>query len=246
MLKKLLGFVFIFFLTLVLAFVFFGKVIFAGALQSALGAPVKVGGLRVGLSEIGIDNLVIGSPRGFQEKKMAVIPEVSMQYDSKAVLGGKIHLKKIILRMAEATVEKSSGGKINLLELKPLKKSESETKETKVEPSQAPPKEKPASASPKASKPPFSVQIDEVLLDLGKVRYVDSGATPASVKEYSLGVRNESFRNVTNTPELIKQLAFFILKKVGLSSLTSNFDVLLKGLGGEVSSTVGKWMEKLR
>lgn len=240
MIKKIIGIIFFAVVVVIFTGVFFGKVLLASALSNVLGAPVKVGGLKLG-AETGIYGLVIGNPKGFQEKTMISIPEASVQVDTGDLWKGRIHLQRVKLAMDEVTVEKS-GGKINLLELKVMKKQE--------QPESAEPKEKPAPTEPSeqekpSGKKPFAVQIDEVVLDLNKARYVDSGITPASVKEYDLNIRNESFKDVTNTAGLVKQIVFFILKKVGLSSLTANFDILMKGVGGEVSTAVGKLMDKL-
>ena len=80
-------------------------------------------------------------------------------------------------------------------------------------------------------------------MNIGKARYVDSTAQPPTVKEYDLGIHDETFKNVTSVRSLVKDMAFLILRKVGLSSLTSNFDILLKGVGGEVQSTFEKLMK---
>ncbi|HCM42178.1 MAG TPA: hypothetical protein DIS66_02545 [Candidatus Omnitrophica bacterium] len=245
MIKKLIGIVFFAVIILVFTAVVFAKVILASVLTNVLGAPVQIGGLKLG-SETGIYGLVIGNPAGFQEKRLASIPEASVSIDIGALFKGRIHVKRIKLAMEEATIEKGAGNKINLLELKVMK---SQPKKQEPAKPQEEPQTKPEPSEPakpgKPSQPAFTVQIDEVVLDLDKARYVDSGVTPASVKEYSLGVRNQSFKDVTNVASVVKQLAFFILKKVGMSSLTENFDVLLKGVGGEVGEKLGKLMEKL-
>ena len=44
---------------------------------------------------------------------------------------------------------------------------------------------------------------------------------------------------------LVRQIVFFILKKVGMSAFPANLDTLLQGVGGEVGTTVSKWMDKL-
>ena len=80
-------------------------------------------------------------------------------------------------------------------------------------------------------------------MNIGKTRYVDSAAQPPTVKEYDLGVHGETFKNVTDTRGLVKDIVFLILRKVGLSSLTSNFDILLKGVGGEVRSNFQKLLK---
>lgn len=244
MIKKLVGIFVLALVGAVLTAVFFSHIILASVLTGVLGAPVKVERIALG-AKTGIYGLTIGNPKGFKEERLVSIPEASVHIDIGALFKGKIHVNKIRLAMDEVTIEKAAGGKINLLELQVMKKTEKK-QETKPQPEA--PETKPQPSEPvKPSKPtqPIAVQIDEVLLDLNRARYVDSGVTPSSVKEYSLGVRNESFKDVTNLTALIKQLVFFVLKKVGLSSLTSNFDVLLKGVGGEMGEKLGKLFEKL-
>jgi len=244
MIKKLIGIVFFTVIVVVFTAVIFSKVILASVLTNVLGAPVKIGSLKLG-SETGIYGLVIGNPAGFQEKRLASIPEASVSIDIGALFKGRVHIKRIKLAMEEATIEKNAGNKINLLELKVMKKPEKKPTTDKPQVPDTQPQPSDPAKPKKPSQPAFTVQIDEVVLDLDKARYVDSGVTPVSVKEYGLGVRNQSFRDVTNVASVVKQLAFFILKKVGLSSLTSNFDVLLKGVGGEAGEKLGKLFEKL-
>ncbi len=243
MIKKLVGFFTLVLVGVVLIAVFFSHVILSSVLTGVLGAPVKVERIALG-AKTGIYGLTIGNPKGFKEERLVSIPEASVHMDIGALFKGKIHVYKIRLAMEEATIEKSADNKINLLELKVMKQTEK--KPEKPAPQEEPQSKPSEPAKPgKPSQPIFTVQIDEVLLDLDKARYVDSGVTPASVKEYSLGVRNQSLKVVTNVASVVKQLAFFILKKVGMSSLTENFDVLLKGVGGEMGEKLGKLFEKL-
>ncbi len=241
MIKKIFGLVFLVLVVAVFTAAFFAEVILASFLTNVLGAPVKIGDLKFG-AKTGIYGLVIGNPPGFKEERMISISEASVYVDVGALLKGRIHINKVKLAMDEATIEKVAGGKLNLLELKVMKKPEKKADSGTKEPPSTKPSEPGKPGKPAQA---IAVQIDEVVLDLDKARYVDSGVSPASVKEYSLGVRNESFKNVTNLNGLIKQLVFFILKKVGLSSLTSNLDVLLKGVGGDMGEKFGQLMEKL-
>ena len=88
-----------------------------------------------------------------------------------------------------------------------------------------------------------ALQMDEVFVNIGKARYVDSAAQPPSVKEYDLGVHDETFKNITDPRDLVKRIVFLILRKIGLSSITSNFDILMKGVGGGMQSTFEKLLK---
>ncbi len=215
---------------------FFGAVALGHVLGNAIGAPVSVGRLHVGIfsSSLALYRLKIKNPEGFHEKTLAEIHEVSIHYNLPDFFRGKVHLENMRLDFGDVTIEKSNG-KVNLLELgavKGITKGIGSGQE-KGKPG------KPGEAKKGAPKGP-ELQIDEVLVNIGKVHYVEPAAQPPVDKEYDLGIHNESFKNVTKPSSLVKGIAFLILRKVGLSSLTSNFDILLKGVGGEVKSTLDK------
>ncbi len=211
------------------------NVVLAAILTSAIGAPVQVGRVSVGLSEAGIYGLVIHNPKGFKEKRLASVPEASVTYDLGAFFKGKVHLKRIKIAMEEVTIERNAEGKFNLMEIKAMKKPERAPQESKAP---APPSEPGKPAKP-VKLPPL--QIDEIVLDLDKARFANDG----SVKEFSLGIKDETFHDVTYVPTLVREIVFFILKKVGMSAFPANLDALLKGSGGQVGTMVNKWLDKL-
>ncbi len=214
----------------------FGAAILGTVLQGAIGAPVTVGRINLGLltSNVGLYDVKIKNPEGFKEKGLTEIHEMSVKYDLPAIFHGQIHLKEVRLDFGDLTVEKN-GGKVNLLEIGAVKGAKKEKPaETKTEA----PKETKTEA-PKAQKGP-ELKIDEVFVNIGKVRYVDSGTEVPTVKEYDLGIHDEKFKNVTDSRSLIKSIVFLILRKIGLSSITGNLDLLLKGVGGGVAETFQK------
>src|SRR3989338_308762 len=217
----------------------FGAMALGRILENAIGAPVSVGRVHVGIfsSSIGLYKIKINNPKGFSEKTLAEIHEISVKYDLPAFFRGKVHLKTVRLGLGNMTIEKSPS-RVNLLELGAGKGM---TKGIGSGGGEAKPG-KPGEAKPDAQKGP-RLQMDEVFVNIGKTRYVDSSAAPPVVKEYDLGIHAETFKNVTNTQSLVKDIAFLILRKVGLSSLTSNFDILLKGVGGGVQSTFEKLLK---
>ena len=212
----------------------FGSMAVGHILENAIGAPVSVGRLHVGLlsSSIGLYDIRINNPKGFQGKTLADIHEISVRYDLLAFLIGRVHLRSVRLDFGDVTIEKSAS-QVNLLELgavkgitKGLGSGGGATKPGKPGTQKAP-----------------KLQMDEVFVNIGKVRYLDSSAQQPIVKEYDLGVHDQTFKNVTDAQSLVKDIVFLILRKVGLSSLTSNFDILLKGVGGEVQSTFEKLLK---
>ncbi len=210
----------------------FGAMALGHILENAIGAPVSVGRLHVGIfsSSVGLYNIKIKNPKGFHEKTLADIHEISMKYDLQAFFHGKVHLKEVRLDFGDVTIEKSAS-QVNLLELGAVKGM---TKGIGSGGGEAKPGKPGAKKGPK-------LQMDEVFVNIGKARYVDSAAQPSIVKEYDLGIHNEIFKNVTNTQSFVKDIAFLILRKIGLSSLTGNFDILMKGVGGGIQSTFDKF-----
>ena len=209
----------------------FGTMAVEHVLGNAIGTPVSVGRLHVGIfsSSVGLYEVKIMNPKGFREKTLADIHEISVKYDLGAFFRGKVHLKTVRLDFGDVTIEKS-GSQVNLLELGAVKGM---TKGIGSGGGKGKP------GKPGALKGP-GLQMDEVFVNIGKVRYVDSAAYPSTAKEYDLGVHNETFKNVTNSQGLVKDIAFLILRKVGLSSLTGNFDILMKGVGGGIQSALEK------
>ena len=217
----------------------FGAVALGHVLENAIGAPVSVGRIHVGFfsSSVGLYNIKIKNPKGFREKTLADVHEVSVKYDLQAFFQGKVHLKEVRIDFGDVAIEKSAS-QVNLLELGAVKGM---TKGIGSGAGEAKPG-KPGEDKGSAHQGP-QLQMDEVFVNIGKARYVDFSVEPSIVKEYDLGIHNETFKNVTNAQGLSKGIVFLILRKVGLSSLTSNFDILLKGVGGEVQSTFQKLLK---
>lgn len=220
----------LFFVMIVVALFFTVQIIFSTILGSVMGVPVHVTSIKFGISGAGIYGLEIGNPKGFREKQLASIPEISVQYDLGAFFKGKVHLQRIHIAIDEVTIERNKAGEFNLMEMKTMKKP----KQQEQKPSA------PTTQTGKAAPLP-PLQIDEVVLDVNKARFVVGG----SAKEFSLNIKNQTFHNVTYAPTLIREIVFFILKTVGMSAFPDNLDALFKGVGGEVGTTVGKWMNKL-
>lgn len=232
--KKFIGSLLLILVAITVILYFTSSILLSAILSGVVGAPVHVQRVKLGLSGAGIYGLVIHNPKGFQEIILASVPEASVDYDTGAFLKGKVHLKRIKIAMDEVTVERNADGKFNLMEISAMKKPAEEPKK------QAPSKPStPGEPGKAVTLPPL--QIDEVVLDLNKARFIVGGVT----KEFSLGVQNETFRDVTYVPALIRQVVFFILKKVGLSSFPGNIGTLIQGVSGEASTALSGLMKKI-
>jgi len=233
--KILIGIVVVFAAVFVVINVFGAKLL-AGALEQQIGAPVSIGRLNVGLSSLGIYGFKIGNPEGFgfKEKNVAEIPEISVSYELASFFKGKPHMTLVVLNFGDVTVEKTAANKVNLLEVGAVKGM---TKDMmKGTGGSQPSKTEPAKQGQGAK--PMAIQIDEVRVNIGKARYVDSSFQPSSVKELDLGIRDQVFQNVTDPARLTKDIISLILRKVGMSSLTDSMDLLTQGVSGSVQSTI--------
>lgn len=207
---------------------FFANTLLGKVMEQAIGAPVRVGRVHLGLfsSEVGIYGLRVENPEGFRERTLASVPEIFVQYDLPSFFTGKPHIRLVRVNVEEITVEKNPSGTVNLLELKALKG----------------PGAKPASG---AEPPPPEVQIDQVVLNLGEARYVDYAAGSPVTRQFNLGVQNEVLHNVTQPQQVTKDIVVITLKKVGLAALTSGIDTLAKGWQTQITDSFEKLRQKL-
>lgn len=188
--------------------------ILANVLEKAVGAPVSVGGVHLGIlsSEIGISNVKVRNPRAyhFKEKELASIPEVYVQMDLKALLNRLIHIEFIRFRIDQITVEKNSQGEVNLLKLAVFKDAASRGTDT------TPPQ------TESTGKKTFKTQIDQVHFSISKVVYVEASPSGVpQVQQMNVNLQNETVHNVTNPREVTLDILQIVLKQVGMNVLQS-------------------------
>jgi uncharacterized protein involved in outer membrane biogenesis len=185
------------------------------------GLKLNIGSLKVGILKpiIDIKDLNLFNPASFPDRTMVDMPEIYVNYDLPAIIGGKIHLPELRLALKEFIVVKNAQGELNLDALKTVQAQ----KEGKS------PAEKGAGRAP-------AIKIDALMLSIGKVIYKDySKGTPPKVKEFNLNL-NESYTNVDNPYSLASLIIVRALMYTSIAALT-NFD--LKGLQGTVGGVLG-------
>lgn len=216
MLKKILFFL-VFVIAAVVALVFFaGNIVLAKGMEAALGVPVSVEKLNLGLAkgEFGIYGMVIDNPAGFKEKTLASIPEVYVKVSIPELLQKKVHVEMVRVNIDLVTVERSSGTQFNLKQLKPM---------------QAQPQAQPSSAKPSGQKAEaVPVQIDDVRLSLGKVRYIDP-TLPS--KDFNLGIKDQGMPKVESFAQLVRQIITMIIQKTGLGNLIPDLNNIVPEFG---------------
>lgn len=180
------------------------------------GLKLNLGSLKVGIFKpiVDIKNLRLLNPKNFLDQTMIDMPEIYVNYDLPAIIGGKVHLSEVRLALKEFFVVKNSKGELNLDALKNIQAQKTSQSSPKKAPGRAP-----------------EIKIDALKLSIGKVIYKDysKGGSP-TVKEFNINL-NESYSNVENLNTLVNLIIVKALMNTTISSIT-NFD--LKGLEGSV------------
>jgi len=157
------------------------------AVSYKTGLRIEIGELKTSFSKsfISIKDMFILNPKGFNDRIMAELPEVYIDYDLPAILKKKIHLRNIKINLKELTIVKEKGDRKNLDHIKSLKKEKTERQKEKD------------SGSP-------GLQIDNLYLKMGRVIYKDysSGEKPA-ITEYNINI-NARYKNLKNTDAIMR------------------------------------------
>ena len=184
------------------------------------GLRLNIGSLNVGIlrTVVGIKDLKLLNPPDFPDRTMVDMPEIYVNYDLGAIIGGKIHLPEVRLNLKEFVVVKNSKGKLNLDALRTVQAQKEGKSPSQTAPGKAP-----------------EIRIDSLKLSIGKVIYKDYSRPGApAVREFNINL-NESYANIDNPYSLASLIVVKALMNTSIASLT-NFD--LQGLQGTVGDTL--------
>ena len=200
--------------------------------KAMTGLKLSIRSMNVGVfkSLIGINELQLYNPSGFKDKLMMDLPEIYVDYNLGAIMGGKAHLEEVRLNLKEFIVVKNEAGELNLDSLRVVKETEGEEAE------------KDDSKKEKTEMP--DIQIDLLALKIGKVIYKDysKGGSP-KVREFNVNI-DERYENITDPQSFVRLIIVKALKNTTIASL-ANFNIgkLQKGLTDTVRKTAEKAME---
>jgi hypothetical protein len=197
--------------------------------KAMTGLKLNIRSMNVGVfkSLIGINELQLHNPQGFEDKLMVDLPEIYVDYNLGAIMGGKAHLEEVRLHLKEFVVVKNEAGELNLDSLRVVEEAE-EVEEP----------EKSDSGKEKTEMP--DIQIDLLELKIDKVTYRDySKGTPPKEKVFNVKI-DEQYENITNPQSFVRLVIFKALKNTTIARLT-NFD--LEKLQSGISETVKKTAE---
>jgi len=210
-----------------------------GGVKATTGLSLNIQSLNLSLlkSSLGIKQMRLNNPKGFEDKTMVSIPEIFVDYNLGDIVKGNIHLEEMRLNLEEFTVIKNKEGDLNLDALKPVKEGKAAEKG-----------EAPKEDSGEKGKAP-KIQIDKLSLKVGKVIYKDySGGGEPTIKEFNVNI-NQSYNNITDPKALVSLIVTKALMSttignlvnIDLKGLAENLPVGLEG----VTEGLGKITEKV-
>ncbi len=220
---------FILFVFIILIGLFIGRNLIAKAaietgVHLVTGVKLSIADLNIGVGaspSVGIKNLRLHNPDGFQDPVMVDLPEFFVAYQIEPLFQGKVHLPEIRVHLKELVVIKNKSGEVNI---------------NKLIPPQAKKKGGPAAEKPKEAGKAPAIQIDKLLLRVEKVVYKDYTAriNAPSVKEFKLNL-NESYTNIENPAAVVSLIVAKALMNTTIASLT---DIDLGALQSSVADTL--------
>jgi uncharacterized protein involved in outer membrane biogenesis len=197
-------------LVIIVALLFIGKNVIAkkavtAGVKAVTGLQMDIGTMDVGFLNtlIGINEMKLYNPPGYDEKVMIDMPEIFVDYKLGSFIAGKAHLEEIRINLKELIVIKNRDGKLNIEALKAAQKEEKMKEEQKTEGKKT------------------EITIDTFNLKIGKVAYKD--LSKGQTREYNLNL-HETHHNVTDLNELGKLILVKALMNTNIASL-ANFDI---------------------
>ena len=161
------------------------------------GAKVTIKKFSLGIfsQSIHIKEFRMYNPKGFPKEVMVDIPEIRIDCDIPALLGGKLHLPLVILDLKELMLVTNKDGQLNVDALKVA-----QTDDTKAEE----PKDSSKKSEKKKKSEPLAMQIDVLKLNLGKLVQKDysKGDTP-EIKVIDIGINDKTYKNITSAQQFI-------------------------------------------
>jgi len=184
------------------------KAAVTGGVKAITGLGLDVDRLDVGLlrTAIGIRGMRLRNPSGFTDPVMINFPEIFVDYDLGAFLGGKVHLPEVRLNLKELTVVRNAQGELNLNALTAVQASKGAAKPTAT-----------------SSKMP-DIRVDRLRLAIGRVVFKDyRGGGEPKTQEFAVDI-DEEYRNITNPYVLGGLVVSRALMKTSVARLTG-FDI---------------------
>lgn len=177
------------------------SVISVGA-TTVTGVPVHINNLSFSLlgQSISIKGFKMYNPKEFPKEILIDITTLNVDYDLGALLRKKLHLRSVEIDLEQLNIVRNKEGKLNVDSLKVAEKQEK-------------------AAGPKEKKPSqhLPMQIDELILSVGRVVYKDftKGEQP-SVEIFDVGIKRKIYKNITSAQQLTALILTEPLKQTAI------------------------------
>ncbi len=193
------------------------KQVITFSLSHQLGADVSIQNVKMDWKNTGfeVQGLEIGNPYSFPKGTLADIPLVIVSLDLSSIPQGILRLKTVGFDLRELQVMNAPKKGLNLLELKPLQKSNEERSSSSRE-----------VVRTQIKKYIPEVIIDELIFSIGDISYLDMSGLSLKQNRYRAGIRGATYYNIRGTQDMIAIVAGEALKKMGFGYLEAQFQKL--------------------
>jgi len=193
--RLLLGIVALF-VILLLARNIIGGWIAKGAIQRLTGFQTHISQLSIRLTRpeiIARDVVVRNPPDAFREHRAMEINRIEAVYHPTAFAQRKLHFQKLILDIPQVVAVKNASGEINLKRL-----------QSKAG----------ASGQDTTSKESSRFQIDELVVSIGDVLYIDEKRMASQPKVFHMNVKNRVYRDIKSSEDIKRIIGNLMLERV--------------------------------
>ena len=187
------------------------------SLSHQLGADVSIQNVKMDWKNTGfeVQGLEIGNPYSFPKGTLANIPLVIVSVDLSGIPEGVLRLKTVGIDLRELQVINVSRKGLNLLELKPLQKSNEERPLSSRE-----------AVGTQIKKYVPEVIIDELIFSIGDISYLDTSGPSLKQNRYRAGIHGATYYNIRGTQDVIAIMVGEALKKMGFGYLEAQLQKL--------------------
>lgn len=187
------------------------------SLSHQLGADVSIQSIKMDWKNTGfeVQGLEIGNPYNFPRGTLADVPLVIVSVDLPGIFQGVLRLKTLGIDLRELQVINVSQKGLNLLELKPLQKSNEERSSASRE-----------AVRTQIKKYTPELIIDELIFSIGDISYLDTSGPSLKQNHYKAGIRGATYYNIHGTQDVVAIVVGEALKKMGWGYLDAQLQKL--------------------
>jgi hypothetical protein len=200
------------------------------SLGHQLGADVSIQGVKMDWKNTGFElqGLEVGNPYDFPRGTLARMPLVIVSVDLPGITKGVFRLKALGIDLRELQVINAPRKGLNILALKPLQKSAEEQNSSA---------EKAMSAEIRKWAP--ELIIDELILSVGEISYLDTTGPSLRRNSYQAEIRGATYYDIRGTQDVVAIVTQEVLKKMGMGFLETQYKKFQEGVSSSASKKSG-------